>query len=672
MIDATKKANAFDFINTLPNRYDTHVGNSGVLLSGGQKQRIAIARAIVSNPKILILDEATSALDGKSEAAVQIAIEQVSKNRTTLVIAHRLSTIRKADQIAVMYSGKIVEQGTHKELVQKRGVYSRMVMAQNLESTIDIGSRKEDMTSKDDVSHDMAEQKICRLSNEESLRKSEKLDTARDLSISDIHEKEAKVSPRNLLRFMWNLNKHDRILMAVGVAFAIVSGCNLPGRGIIYAYSIMAISYPLSESARIRRESNFWAGMFFLLAGGTLIAFFGQGLAFAFSSERLIHRAQTMAFRSFLRQDISFFDKKENSPGALSSLLSSEASRLAGMSGATLGAVFVFLTTVLASIGIALGYGWKLGLVCMSAMPLLIIAGWMRFWVLAQYQKRTKQFTEAAAFASEATSAIRTVVSLTIEERVLRRYQNMLTSQKSKTTNFILKSSMAYSFSQCFVFFCMALGLWYGGGLVASGEYNILRFFVSFTEILFGAQSAGNILSFAPEIGSGRTAAESFKKLIELKPKIESESCSGDEIKDIAGRIELRDIHFHYPERPDQEVLRGVSLHADPGEFIALVGSSGSGKSTIIALLERFYDAQMGSLELDGKNILSLQLSNYRHFVGLVNQDSTVYTGTIKENLTIGLDTSKIPEEELITACKCANMYSFVVFLPSLINQSFY
>ncbi|HVR39145.1 MAG TPA: ATP-binding cassette domain-containing protein, partial [Thermoanaerobaculia bacterium] len=126
VIDAAQAANAHEFISALPNGYDTHIGESGVLLSGGQRQRLAIARALFKDPPILILDEATSALDTESERLVQSALNNLMRGRTTLVIAHRLSTIRSAHKIVVLDKGAIVESGTHEELLVHRGVYRKL------------------------------------------------------------------------------------------------------------------------------------------------------------------------------------------------------------------------------------------------------------------------------------------------------------------------------------------------------------------------------------------------------------------------------------------------------------------------------------------------------------------------------------------------------------------
>jgi ATP-binding cassette subfamily B (MDR/TAP) protein 1 len=130
--EAAKTAFAHDFISELPNGYDTEIGQRGSLLSGGQKQRIAIARSIVSHPKVLLLDEATSALDPHAEGVVQQALDKASEGRTTIVIAHKLATIRKADNIVVLSKGRIVEQGTHDSLVARNGVYAGLVRIQDL------------------------------------------------------------------------------------------------------------------------------------------------------------------------------------------------------------------------------------------------------------------------------------------------------------------------------------------------------------------------------------------------------------------------------------------------------------------------------------------------------------------------------------------------------------
>ena len=133
IIEALKIANAWEFVKDLPMGLDTNIGDSGNKLSGGQKQRLSIARAVLKNPPIMILDEATSALDTESERLVQKALENMMKNRTSIVIAHRLSTIQNADKIVVMKKGEIVEQGRHEELLALKGTYEKLVSMQSFD-----------------------------------------------------------------------------------------------------------------------------------------------------------------------------------------------------------------------------------------------------------------------------------------------------------------------------------------------------------------------------------------------------------------------------------------------------------------------------------------------------------------------------------------------------------
>ena len=130
VIEAAKNANAHDFIMSLPNGYETDIGQRGIKLSGGQKQRLSIARVFLKNPPILIFDEATSALDNESEKVVQDSLEKLAKNRTTFVIAHRLSTIKNAQRILVLTEEGIAEEGTHEELLEKGGVYEKLYQMQ--------------------------------------------------------------------------------------------------------------------------------------------------------------------------------------------------------------------------------------------------------------------------------------------------------------------------------------------------------------------------------------------------------------------------------------------------------------------------------------------------------------------------------------------------------------
>lgn len=165
-------------------------------------------------------------------------------------------------------------------------------------------------------------------------------------------------------------------------------------------------------------------------------------------------------------------------------------------------------------------------------------------------------------------------------------------------------------------------------------------------------------------MGKAAQAAQELKILYDGKPAIDPWSDEGARLTSIEGRVEFRDVHFRYPTRPEQPVLRGLNLNVAPGQYIALVGASGCGKSTTIALLERFYNPLTGGIFIDGQEITTLNVNDYRSHVALVSQEPTLYQGTIRENILLGVHRTSVSEDELEHVCREANIYDFILSLP--------
>ena len=296
-------------------------------------------------------------------------------------------------------------------------------------------------------------------------------------------------------------------------------------------------------------------------------------------------------------------------------------------------------------------------------MPILICCGFLRFWVVSQTERRFKRSTIAAAQACEAVSAIRTVASLTMEETILEQYAASLGTEHAENLLLDFSSAATYALSQTLIVLVNALLFWYGGTkLIGTGEYTVQQFFICYIAVVFSAQGAGSLFSYAPEIAGAQEAALSLKRLITAAPSIESSrqnTTEGDKQLEIQGDVELAHIHFAYPTRLLNPALHNVSMAVNQGQFIALVGGSGSGKSTVVALLERFYDPNSGSITVDGNDLRGLDLSAYRKEVALVEQEAVLIGETIRECLLS--DDEPVSDAAIEAACKAANIFDFVV-----------
>ncbi|GAB0134920.1 hypothetical protein EsDP_00003272 [Epichloe bromicola] len=659
---AAKIAQADEFIKQLPQGYDTVVGTRGSRLSGGQLQRVAIARALVGNPRILILDEATSALDAETEASLLSSMAEQGRQRTTVVIAHRLSTIRHADQIVVLAKGRVVESGVHADLLAARSHYYELIRAQNMDYDENV-TADEDVGVKADAKS--PDDKLC-IANPAQEDNSAPANVSVDVpEVSDVTSRSAISS---MGAFILKLNKGKMHWPLLGLICCVIAGGEEPASAVLFGKTITALARPQDETRKMLSDAAFYSWMFFMLASVMLVSCTIQGIAFSFSSKNLANRVRSLALQQYLRMDIPFFDEKENSAAALSGFLSNSTSDLAGLSGSALGIILICVSTLCSGVVVALALGWKLALVCFSAVPFVVGGGYFSICLVGAWEEKNEKLANnAAEFAGEALSGIQTIVALTREKTALDEFEAILDDSRAEALKTIIKTAVMYALSQSAYSACMALGFWYGGRLVLRGEYTLFQAVAVQTSMILSANSAGVVFSWTPSLGKAKQAATSLRRLLARKSAIDPSSPEGTDPGTVEGEVEFDSVSFAYPSSPDHLALNNLSLRIPAGANVAFVGATGSGKSTILSLIERFYDPTGGSILVDSKPIKTLRLSAYRRCIALVGQDPHLYRGTVRMNLILGLDdqeSSDLTDEEVKRACQAANIYDFVMSLP--------
>ncbi|KAL4961198.1 ABC transporter ATP-binding protein [Aspergillus stella-maris] len=664
--EAAKLAFAHDFIQDLPQGYHTRIGERGGLLSGGQKQRVAIARSVISEPKILLLDEATSALDPHAEGIVQKALDSASKNRTTIVIAHKLATVRNADNIVVISKGKIVEQGRHEELVVRNGIYTNLVKAQDLAPVNSISDGRSEATNSSDDGDDKEGQHSARNHSLSRMRTTEAQQVA-TLSDRENHELYEK---RGVVSNIWKLMRGTPELwtwFGVTLATCVAGAAVNPGQALLLGNIMSVFTSPDFVS-----RGNFIALMFFVMSLGILVVYFVMGWSTNTIAQTLSRKMRREILDSFLSQDLRFFDRPENTVGALVTRLDSYPQAILELMGFTVAIILMSVINIVASSILAIAVSWKLGLVGVFAgLPPMMIGGYARVRLEAKMDEQMGQrLSASASVASETIMAIRTVSSLALENTVLKKYVDELDIAISQASRPMFHMMSWFSLTQSVEYFVLALGFWWGSKLINDGQISLYQFIVSFMGVYFSGQATALAFSFASSFTKANQAANYYFWLRGLEGTI-LETDDNREKGPYNGctSYDFQDVQFSYPLAPDNRVLKGISLSVNKGDFVAFVGASGCGKSTMISLLERFYDPTSGSITIDSSaDLKSMNPLLYRNQVALVQQEPTLFPGTIRENISQGVPDLEPNEsasnEQLEEVCRAANAWDFISSLP--------
>ncbi|KAJ8352304.1 hypothetical protein SKAU_G00237800 [Synaphobranchus kaupii] len=691
IVQATKEANAYNFIMDLPQKFETLVGEGGGQMSGGQKQRIAIARALVRNPRILLLDMATSALDNESEAVVQEALDKVRLGRTTITIAHRLSTIKNADVIVGFEHGRAVERGKHDELLDRKGVYFTLVtlqsqgdkalnkkakeMAEEKESAgvdpekksaFESGSYRASLRasirqrSRSQLSNVIAEASMSIAG--EPARPYSNSTVSRDMEKTNPIPEEEKIEPAPVARIL-KYNAPEWPYMVFGSIGAAVNGGVNPLYSLLFSQILATFS--MTDPVAQRQEIN---GICLLFVFIGVISFFTQilqGYAFSKSGELLTRRLRRLGFRAMLGQEIGWFDDHRNSAGALTTRLATDASQVQGATGSQIGMIVNSMTNIGVAIIISFYFSWQLSLIIMCFLPFLALSGGFQARMLTGFAKEDKQALEAAGqISGEALNNIRTIAGLGKEKAFVEMFEVQVEVPYKAALKKANVYGACFGFSQCVIFLANAASYRFGGYLVERQGLHFSIVFRVISAIVTSGQALGRASSYTPDYAKAKISAARFFQLLDRKSKINVYSEEGEKWSDFRGNLEFIDCKFTYPTRPDIQVLNGLTVSVKPGQTLAFVGSSGCGKSTSVQLLERFYDPDHGKVLIDGHDSSQVNVQFLRSKIGIVSQEPILFDCSIAENIKYGDNLREIGMDDVIGAAKKAQLHDFVMSLP--------
>ncbi|KAF7145062.1 hypothetical protein RHSIM_Rhsim04G0241300 [Rhododendron simsii] len=411
------------------------------------------------------------------------------------------------------------------------------------------------------------------------------------------------------------LNKPELPILLLGFVASSLSGVVFPLLGVILSASVKMFYEPKSE---LNKDSRFWALVYVGLGIATLVVILVRNYCFGVAGGKLIQRIRSLSFEKVVHQEISWFDDPKNSSGAVGARLSTDASTVRSLVGDALAQVVQNMATVIAGLVIAFTANWILALIILVVLPLVVLQGFFQQKFIDGFSDDAKAtYEEASQVANDAIGSIRTIASFCAEKKVMDMYQTKCQAPMKQGVRVGLVSGTGFGFS-LFLFYCTnAFCFYIGALLVEHGKATYEDVFKVFFALTISAVGVSQSTALAPDTTKAKDSAASIFEILDSKPKIDSSSNEGTTLKTVYGDIELKHVSFMYPTRPNVPIFRDLCVTIPSGKTVALVGESGCGKSTVISLIERFYNPESGHIFLDGVEIQKFKLSWLRQQMGL-------------------------------------------------------
>ncbi|MER6034935.1 ABC transporter ATP-binding protein [Streptomyces sp. NPDC001835] len=643
---AARAAQADRFISELPEGYDTKVGEHGLTLSGGQRQRVALARALLTDPRLLVLDDATSAVDARVEHEIHEALKHVMEGRTTLLIAHRRSTLNLADRIAVLDGGRLADLGTHEELQERCALYRRLLTDPDELGGVSPGHTgpaepQEDTSLREELDAEFdAEAGITpRLwtgerrprdaamagtpATPELLAQVEALPPATDTPDVDearaVRAEESYGLRRLLHGFglpllvslgLVAVDAGAGLLLPVLIRHGIDQGVSRAALGAVWAASLLGLLTVLAQ----------WAAQI------------GETRMTGRTGERVLYTLRLKIFAQLQRLGLDYYERELT--GRIMTRMTTDVDALSTFLQTGLVTAFVSVVTFFGIMAALLVLDVQLALVVFATLPPLIVATFFfRRASVKAYELARERVSVVNADLQESVAGLRIVQAFRREPDGARRFAERSDSYRSARIRGQWLISVYFPFVQLLSSVAAAAVLVTGAGRVEAATLTTgaLVAYLLYIDLFFAP-----VQQLSQVFDGYQQATVSLGRIQELlrEPTSTGAAEKPREVGSLRGDIAFEDVHFAYGA--EEEALTGIDLTIPAGQTVAFVGETGAGKSTLVKLVARFYDPTSGRVTADGTDLRALDLTSYRHRLGVVPQEAYLFPGTVRDAIAYG------------------------------------
>ncbi|MGW5213245.1 ABC transporter ATP-binding protein [Streptomyces sp. NPDC004051] len=650
IVAAARAAQADRFITELPDGYDTTVGEHGLTLSGGQRQRVALARAILTDPRLLVLDDATSAVDARVEHEIHEALAQVMRGRTTLLIAHRRSTLNLADRIAVLEDGRLADIGTHDELQRRSARYRRLLTdpdelggvspghtppAAPREAHPEDTSVRAELDAEFDAERGVTprlwtgdrEPKDTALADSpatpELLAQVAALPPAND--VPDVDESRA-VRPEE----SYGLR---RLLRGFGLPLLISLGLVAVDAGMGLLLPVL-IRHGIDDGVTQAALGAVWAAALLglLAVVAQWAAQIGEIRMTGRTGERVLYSLRLKIFAQLQRLGLDYYERELT--GRIMTRMTTDIDALSTFLQTGLVTAFVSMVTFFGIMGVLLVIDVQLALVVFVTLPPLIVATFFfRRASVKAYELARERVSTVNADLQESVSGLRIVQAFGRERHGNRRFTERSADYRAARIRGQWLISVYFPFVQFLASSAAAAVLIVGGARVDDGTLAIgtLVAYLLYIDLFFAP-----VQQLSQVFDGYQQASVSLGRIQELlrEPTSTEDAAEPLDVPSLRGQIAFEDVYFAYGD--EEEALSGIDLRIPAGQTVAFVGETGAGKSTLVKLVARFYDPTGGRVTVDGTDLRDLDLTAYRHRLGVVPQEAYLFPGTIRDAIAYG------------------------------------